>query len=90
MRRGFRKGFAVRSLLVLPTVRYRRALFEVCSVQNEFDQVKKRGGFSNFHEMIKNISRVASHALNDGVHGGGQVGKETQSKSWQGDCRANH
>jgi hypothetical protein len=51
---------------------------------------KYRGGFSIFREMIKNISRVASNAGKDGVHGGGQVGKETQSKSWQGDCRANH
>jgi len=32
---------------------------------------KYRGGFSNFRELIKNISRVASHAGKDGVHGGG-------------------
>jgi len=51
---------------------------------------KYRGVFSIFREMIKNISRVASHAGKDGVHGGGQVGKETQSKYLQGDCRANH
>ncbi len=42
---------------------------------------KTRGGFSILREVIKNISRVASHAGKDGVHGGGQVGKETQSKS---------
>jgi len=55
--------------------------FEIHSIQNEFNHVKKHGGFSIFHKMIKNISRVASHVGKDGVHGGGQVGKETQSKS---------
>jgi len=38
---------------------------------------KYRGGFSFFLDVVKNISRVASHAGKNGVHGGGQVGKET-------------
>jgi hypothetical protein len=48
----------------------------------QFGQKKTRGGFSILREVIKNISRVASHAGKDGVHGGVQVGKKTQSKSW--------